>query len=173
VRVRSRGRSTDGPQEPRERPRDPFEMACRYLAVSERCAAQVMDYLRRKGFEDGERERTVELLKERRLLDDARFARLYVESRCRRSPRSRALLIKELRVKGVDAETARQAVSDFLREVPEEELARRVVERLVSRSPADRERAARRLRSRGFGTSAALGRGVEGDDPSADAAAEE
>ena len=170
MRGRLRGRSADGPQEPRERPRDPFEMACRYLAVSERCAAQVRDYLRRKGFEVEEAARTIDLLKTRRLLDDLRFARLFVQSRCRRSPRSRALLIKELRVKGVDAETAQQAVSEFLLEVPEEELARRVVERLASRGPADRERAARRLRSRGFRASAALGRGVEDGDPGTDAA---
>jgi SOS response regulatory protein OraA/RecX len=168
VRRRSRGGDSAGPPEPRERPRDPVAMACRYLAVSERCAAQVRDYLRRKGFEAEEADRTIDLLKERRLVNDLRFARLYVESRCRRSPRSRALLVKELRIKGVEAETARQVVSDFLREVPEEELARRVLSRLPAGGPDARERAARRLRSRGFGTAAALEHGVEHDDPGSD-----
>lgn len=153
------------PQGSQERPRSAFDFACRYLTSRERCAAQVRDYLKRKGFEADEIERALEKLRERRLVDDLRFARLYVESRSRRSPRSRAFLIRELMQKGVDAETARLVVLEFLQEVPEEELARRLLARLPSNGPDARERAARRLRSRGFKGSTALGARGNEEEP--------
>jgi regulatory protein len=165
VRRKPHAANPEKPAGPPGKPRSPFELACRYMAVSERCAAQVRGYLKRKGIEEEEISRTIDLLRERRLLDDLRYARLYVESRSRRSPRSPALLVKELLVKGVDSETARRAVSGFLSEVPEEELIRRLLARIPSGGPDARERAARRLRSRGFRSGAALGHEFEEDNP--------
>ncbi|MBD3161620.1 MAG: RecX family transcriptional regulator, partial [Candidatus Eisenbacteria bacterium] len=108
-----------------DRSADPFAAACRYLTARERCAEEVRTYLLRRGFSAGEVDPAIERLQAERLLDDRRYARLYVESRSRSSPRSGALLIRELRRRGVDGETARETVRGFLREVPEEELARR------------------------------------------------
>jgi regulatory protein len=146
-----------------ERPRDAFGAACRYLTARERCAVEVRAYLRRSGFSAEEIEPAIERLVSERLVDDVRYARLYVEMRSRRSPRSGALLARELMARGIGAETARTAVSEFLTEVPEEELARRLLERLPGSGEAWKRRAARRLVSRGFRASLALrlaGRGA-------------
>lgn len=143
------------PPEP-DRRGDPFAEACRYLTARERCAEEVRGHLRRRGYAREEIDEAIARLLERRLLDDRRFARLYVESRSRSSPRSGAFLVRELRRRGVDAETARAAVRDFLREVPEETLARLLLEKLKPRGPDGRERAARRLRARGFRAALAL-----------------
>ena len=64
--------------------------------------------------------------------------------------------MRELVTRGVGPETARQVVSEFLAEVPEEELARRVLEKLPGSGEEWMRRAARRLVSRGFRASLAL-----------------
>ncbi len=137
------------------------------MATRERCAAQVREYLARKRFAKEEIEAAIETMVSRRLIDDARFARVWVEARARSSPRAGRLLIAELRAKGIDGETAREAVARFLEEVPEEELAERVLARRRGRAAGaaagtpggereDRERTARALTSRGFRSSFAL-----------------
>lgn len=141
-----------------EPPRDAFAAACRYLTARERCAAEVRAYLRRRGFPSEEIDPAIERLHAERLVDDMRYARLYVEGRSRRAPRSGMLLVRELTVRGVNAETAREAVTAFLAEVPEEELARRLLEKLPGTGEDWKRRAARRLASRGFRTSFALNR---------------
>lgn len=135
---------------------EPFQLACRYLTNRERCRAEVRTYLRRKGYGQEPIERALERLAERKYVDDVRYARLYVQVRSRNAPRSAQFLIKELRRRGIDHETARSAVSEFFREVSEEELARRVLAKLPGEGRQWRERAARRLRARGFRPSLAL-----------------
>lgn len=154
MRRRQPGRA-EGP------PRDAFAAACRYLTARERCAAEVRSYLRRAGFDGEEIDPAIDRLLTERLVDDMRYSRLYVESRSRRAPRAGALLVRELTTRGVSMETARRAVEEFLAEVPEEELARRVIERLPGNGEQWKRRAARRLVSRGFRPSLVL-RGTRG-----------
>lgn len=89
------------------------------------------------------------------LVNDGEFARLFLESRLRRRPRSYRILKQELRSKGVAPETIDEAIEDVSREIPEEDLARRVLapklRRLKELDPEKaRERAARFLAGRGF-----------------------
>ena len=49
-------------------------------------------------------------LRELGLVDDAAFARAWVEGRSRLSPRSRRLLRRELQAKGIEGEAAREAL---------------------------------------------------------------
>jgi regulatory protein len=153
-----------GPEGTGEDSQGAFARACRYLTARERCAAEVRTYLRKHGFAEEEIESAIRLLQERRYVDDLRYARLYVESRSRRAPRAGALLVKELRRRGVDAETARSAVGEFLRRVPEEELARRLIAKLPGEGEEWKERAARKLRARGFRPSIALRGHVEPEE---------
>lgn len=64
-------------------------------------------------------------LKERRMLDDAAFARFWKEDREAFRPRSRVLLEQELRRKGVDSEVVSQALMG----VDDEELAHRAAQK--------------------------------------------
>lgn len=147
---------SEDPGETGKKREDAFSRACRYLTALERCESEVRVYLRRRAYPETEIDAALHLLKERKLVDDLRFARLYVESRSRSAPRSGFFLTKELRRRGVDAETAKTAVSEFLSRVPEEQLARRLIAKLPGEGAEWRERAARKLRARGFRPSIAL-----------------
>ena len=146
-----------GPAASDSRPRGAFDLACRYLASRERCAAQVRAYLERRGADADEIDTAIRHLREKRLVDDLRYARLYVEVRSRRSPRSGAWLVRELIEDGVDRETAQLAVSEFLNQVSEDDLARRILAKLSGRDRKDlQSRAVQRLRARGFPASIAF-----------------
>jgi regulatory protein len=137
--------------------KNPYALACGWLARRERCAAEVITYLRRNGVSDEEAATVLVRLQSERLVDDLRYARLYAEGRARRSPRSRRFLAEELRRRGVEPEAAAKALDDLFREVSEEELAERILAKLPRSGEDWKERAARRLRARGFRASAALG----------------
>lgn len=132
-----------------------FDAGCRYLASTERTSTQVRGHLRKKGYDQDAIDEAVRALVARGFLDDARYARLYVENRTRRSPRSGALLVRELLIRGVERDIAQHAVRELLATVPEDALALRALDRIAS-SRRDPERAARRLRSRGFRGAMAL-----------------
>lgn len=95
---------------------------------------------------------TIEKLRSARLIDDAEFARGWVQARDEGSPRGRRLLAQELRSRGVETPLAHAAVLA----VADDEAAYRAAERR-SRSlrsldyPAFRARMASFLQRRGFG----------------------
>jgi regulatory protein len=133
-----------------------FASACSYLTRRERCTAEVRDYLRRHGYPAEEIAEALRRLVALEYVDDLRYARLYVRMRSRNSPRSGTFLRRELVRRGIARETARQAVDELLVEVPEDELARRLIAKLPGEGKQWRERAARRLRARGFRPSLVL-----------------
>lgn len=92
------------------------------------------------------------------LVDDDEFARLFVESRLRRRPRSYRLLRRELGARGIPAEVIEEVIEERRREVPEVEVARRALEPRLKRlrgMPTEeaRSRAARFLSGKGFSQS--------------------
>ncbi len=92
------------------------------------------------------------------LVDDRKFARLFLESRLRRRPRSYKVLRQELRSRGVPAGAIEEAVEAQQRDTPEEELARRVLEpklRILRGAPIEqaRAKAGRYLAGKGFSRS--------------------
>ena len=90
-------------------------------------------------------------LRELGLVDDTAFARTWVESRSRLSPRSRRLLRRELQAKGIDGEAAREALGPL----DDEDAALRAGERRAAAMrelpyPEFRRRLGEFLRRRGF-----------------------
>ncbi len=83
----------------------------RLLSYRPRSEAEMRSRLTRLNYEKEFIEQAVIRLKEMGLLDDASFARYWVENRASFSPRSRQLLSAELRHKGVDTEIIREVVS--------------------------------------------------------------
>jgi regulatory protein len=81
-----------------------------YLAHRPRSEAEVRLRLRRAGFAEETIAATVEALVAQGLLDDRRFASLWVESRATFSPRSQRMLAAELRRKGLDRERIEEAL---------------------------------------------------------------
>lgn len=78
------------------------EKALRYLASRPRSEWEVRQNLKKAGFEAESVDRAVERLKDVALIDDAAFARYWVDNRTQFNPRSAAALRLELRRKGVD-----------------------------------------------------------------------
>ena len=127
------------------------ERALGYLTPRPRSEAELRRYLAGKGFSASAIERVMARLRAVGLLDDAAFARFWVENRLRFRPRGRRGLRYELRQKGLDDALIEAALADY----DELEAARRFAEgewrRLASQEEAvRRRRLGERLARRGF-----------------------
>ena len=127
------------------------EAALRLLAVGPRSERDLRDRLRRRGFWRPAVDAAVARMRELAYLDDAAYARFFVEARQAATPRSRRALAFELSRKGVDRELATEAVAELSDADAAYEAARR---RLRTLRGLDRETFRRRLgaflNSRGF-----------------------
>lgn len=128
--------------------------ALAFLAYRPRSEREVRDRLRQKGYPPEAIAAAVEKLQGWRYLDDADFARRWVENRETHQPRGRRLLEQELRRKGIDRDTARETVEDagIDERAAALELARDRLRRLSGGDPAtNRRRLADFLARRGYG----------------------
>jgi regulatory protein len=89
-----------------------YDRAVRFLSYRPRSEAEVRRNLREKEVEPAVIEAVVERLRSRRYLDDAEFARYWVENRQRFRPRGVRALRHELRLKGVNPATIEEAVGE-------------------------------------------------------------
>jgi len=123
----------------------------RFFSFRDRTEKEAREKLRNKGIDEKTVEEAISWLKGEGLLNDAVFARQWVEGRKERYGRSR--LYRELLRKGVEPEIAREAVAD----IPDEEeweraieLGRRRLASMPQRDPHGREKIASFLLRRGF-----------------------
>ncbi len=129
-----------------------YQKALQLIALRPRSSVEVQQRLVRHGFDDVIIADTLARLQENRLLDDAAFARLWVENRSTFRPRGRRMLALELRQKGIAAE----AIDDALDETTDEhslalQAAGRYARRLQDLDwPSFRTRLAAFLGRRGF-----------------------
>jgi len=129
-----------------------YERSLRYLSYRARSTEEVRRYLARKEVAPEAAEQVIERLKRAGLLDDAAFARQWVENRETFRPRSGFALQMELRQKGVPSQLAEQATEGL----DEEASARRAADRKaqqLARYDEDtfRKRLLAYLARRGFG----------------------
>jgi len=148
-----------------------LEAALRFLEARQRSAAEVRRRLLLNGYRQDLVEGAIQRLTELAMLDDAAFARSWVESRDRARPRGERVLRRELALKGVD----RDVVDDVIEErdseaaaeqaggqTPDEQAARRLLarnERALARvaDPRARRRRAYALLARnGFDSETAV-----------------
>lgn len=136
------------------------EAALRLITFRARSTKELRDRLLRKGFGPPQIETVVEELIRSGLLDDASFASAFAIDRVRQRPVARRRLVLELRARGIDEATARDAAERAYEEAGEDEvsLARRAARRFRRKRGEDDARAARRfyalLARRGFGREA-------------------
>jgi regulatory protein len=108
------------------------------------------DYLTRKKASPALVRRVLARLRDWGYLNDGAFAARWAEARLARRPMGRARLEAELRAKGFDEETVRQAVAQAFHEKDEADLARVVVARRPRGERRGPIRAAAVLRRYGF-----------------------
>lgn len=130
------------------------------LTGQARSRSELAGKLARKGVPEDVGERLLDRFEEVGLVDDAAFARSWVESRQAGKGLARRALAQELRRKGVDDETAKEALAE-VDDADEEESARILVRRkLRSVARVDRAAAVRRLSGmlarKGYGPSVAF-----------------
>lgn len=114
--------------DPHERAR---QVCLRMLTAAPRTSAQLADAMRRKGVPDEAAQAVLARLAEVGLIDDAAFARAWVESRHYGRGLARRALAAELEKRGVRGEDVRNAVGAL---GPDEEIA--TARRLVARAMA-------------------------------------
>lgn len=130
------------------------EAALNFLAYRARSEQEVRDRLKRGAFSPEAIDTTITRLNDWRYLDDADFARRWVESRARGKPRGQRLLQQELRQKGIDAETSKQAIAEAdLDEVSAAtDLARKRLNTMTGEDPAAiKRKISAYLARRGYG----------------------
>ena len=130
------------------------EAALVFLGYRPRSEKEVRDRLRRGGYDQEAIDHAISRLHEWRYLDDADFARRWVENRTTHRPRGKRLLQQELRHKGIDTETAREAIAevDLDEAGAAEGLARRRLPSYAGDDPAAiRRRLGAYLARRGYG----------------------
>jgi regulatory protein len=88
-----------------------YDATLNFLAYRPRSEDEIRRYLARRKTTPDITQRIVDRLKASGLVDDAAFARYWVENRDVFSPRSSRALRSELRSKGIDSSTIEQAVS--------------------------------------------------------------
>ncbi|HSZ39213.1 MAG TPA: regulatory protein RecX [Trebonia sp.] len=135
---------TDGPLDgqeegqeegPRNPPKDPEsrarEICLQQLTLAPKTRAQLGDALRKKGIPDDVADMVLGRFTEVGLIDDAAFARAWVESRHYSKGLAGRALSAELRRRGVDDDEIREAVATLDPEA-EVETARRLVQRRLA-----------------------------------------
>jgi regulatory protein len=142
-------------QDPQQQLRAALAKAYRLLAVRARSEKELRDALARAQFAEEIIAAAVEDCKQQRFIDDANFARQFIQSRLRNRPMGRQRLAIELRQKGVEAEIIDTALDEFFSEQNQitlaDQLAEKQRKRLVNLPPPKaRQRLADFLRRRGF-----------------------
>lgn len=138
---------------------DPFEseattkavsVASNLLSYRPRSRYELQQALKRKGFEPDIIQNALTKLEENQLIDDARFARLWVQDRIRSGRRSRMYTRGELQQKGIDSETVQLVISEYTDADEQEVIASLIETRQLTKRYDQQKDLYRYLASKGF-----------------------
>jgi len=117
-------------------------LALNFLAYRPRSEGEIRQRLRKADFPDTVIETTLDKLRDWRYVDDADFARRWIENRSAHRPRGARLLAQELKAKGIASDTMVEAIDEA--ELDEQAdaltIARQRARQLADLEPAVRER---------------------------------
>jgi regulatory protein len=120
------------------------QVATRQLAYRPRSTSELRQTLHQRGFSDPIIDQVIDRFVALGYLDDADFARRWIQTREQLSPRGSRLLKQELRQKGIEPEMADEAIAEA--DVDDVDAAMRIAERRVSKMTGlDRDTQRRRL----------------------------
>ena len=104
-----------------------WEKLLRFAMVRPRSKKEIADYFRRKQVHESMHEKLIGKLRHLELLDDAKFAKWWVEQRQSFRPKPKRILNNELRIKGIKKEVIDQVLGEEV--VDEEKMARELIEK--------------------------------------------
>ena len=90
-----------------------LDLAYRYLSYRPRSEAEIRQQLRRHSSDGSTVEKTIAKLKQQNLIDDVAFAQFWKDNRLSFKPKSKRLIIKELRDKKIASEIIEQVTQDI------------------------------------------------------------
>jgi len=130
--------------------------ALRFVNYRMRTRKELVRKLSTRGWPDRVIQAVVTRLEELEMVDDARFARLWIDERMRNKPMGQSLLRRELKSKGIDETIIHAAMEQWSGQDQEKERAGEILRRQSHRyARLDRKTAERRmiafLARRGFG----------------------
>lgn len=126
------------------------EKAVELLARREHSSAELERKLLQREFSPAVIEPVLEELRQKRWLDDERFARMYAETRLRRKAMGAGKLVEELTRKGVPREVTERTVAEYCTEQYQREAVEEAARKALRRVGENREKLLRALRNRGF-----------------------
>ncbi len=109
-----------------------LDAASHYLSYRPRSEFEIRMRLRKRGFDDSSIEGVLLKLKEQGLVDDSAFAQFWKENRESFSPRSRAMLHRELRQKGVAPYIIAEVAGEIDEEASAYQAGRKKAKKLIS-----------------------------------------
>lgn len=125
-----------------------MEKAVQYLCMREHTASELRQKLALKQFPRDVIKATIKRLQERGEQSDERYARIMIDSRQRRNPEGKVLLVQRLLSKGVAAPLARKLVDEAFLAHGKEYV--RLAWTMASRQCADRSKCLARMQRKGF-----------------------
>lgn len=129
--------------------KSPIAIALHFLKFRPRSIFEVEQKLKTKRISDKEIKRTIDILKRNGLLDDVKFAKMYVSDRNHFKPTGSYLLKLELKKLGL----AEVIIDNTLKNQDEEELARQAIQMKSRYREAEFQKKAAFLQRRGFSVS--------------------
>jgi len=86
--------------------------AYRLFSIRQRSEKELRDRLYKKRFKRDTINKVISLFKEKKIIDDLKFARNWIDQRMRLNPKGEALLKRELRAKGVELVLIEEALNN-------------------------------------------------------------
>jgi len=132
----------------------PMEYAMKYLTVKDRTVSEMQTYLDGKDFGEADVDATIARLRELGLLNDARYAQRFVETRLATKPISKRHLREQMKMHGLsdkDIDSALETVSSEDEADNADAVAEKFMRQFRTLEPEKRrERVLSRLIARGF-----------------------
>lgn len=127
-----------------------YERAVHFLSFRQRTEFELRNFLKRKGYEEAVIQQALDRLSEAKLVDDAQFVRDWVATRQSLKPRSRKMIILELKEKGVKREVIEAGLINYGREAELEAIKQIATKKLTHGSTQDQRKLTDYLIRQGF-----------------------
>ncbi|MFZ5433805.1 MAG: regulatory protein RecX [Calditrichota bacterium] len=109
-----------------------LQYAVKLLSSRSYSEAKLREKLLARGYEAGDIDYGLERLREKRLLDDRRYAEEFVRTRLTMRPRAASILIRELRQRGIAQRLAKQVTDELVPREANEDIARDLIRRKLA-----------------------------------------
>ena len=134
---------------------DAKEKVRNYISYRERSRKEIKDYLTKRGVKEEVAKEVIADFEKADLIDDHRFAKVWIKDRNKNNPKGNFALKMELKDKGIEE----SEIENLLQSVDEKENARKVFEKAVKKygnNKASKEKIFKYLERRGFETQTIL-----------------